>query len=132
MEFRQDFFNTQAFKKSYYLLLIPCYFYNMAIIDPKLKEKIPPLFRNKFFLLFFGYFVYLLFFNQNNLLSQARLALELHKLSKEEAYYTKEIQKVKLQQKELFSGIDQMEKFARENYWMKRDSEDLYIFVEEE
>ncbi|MBK9330417.1 MAG: septum formation initiator family protein [Sphingobacteriales bacterium] len=104
----------------------------MAIVDSKLKEKIPALFRNKFFLLFFGYFIYLLFFNQNTLFSQAKLALELHKLSKEEAYYTKEIQKVKLQQKELFSGIEQMEKFARENYWMKRDSEDLYIFVEEE
>ena len=34
-------------------------------------------------------------------------------------------------QKELFSGIGQMETYARENYWMKRDSEDLYIFVEE-
>ena len=28
--------------------------------------------------------------------------------------------------------VEQMEKYAREHYWMKRDSEDLYIFVEEE
>lgn len=104
----------------------------MAIVDPKLTEKIPALFKNKFFFLFLGYFIYLLFFTQNTLISQVKLALQLRELNKEEAYYTKEIAKVKKEQKELFSGIEQMEKYARENYWMKRDSEDLYIFVEEE
>ena len=104
----------------------------MAIVDPKLTEKIPALFRNKFFFLFLGYFIYLLFFTQNTLISQVKLALQLRELNKEEAYYTREIAKVKKEQKELFSGIEQMEKYARENYWMKRDSEDLYIFVEEE
>lgn len=103
----------------------------MPFVDPKLKEKIPSLLRNKFFLLFFGYFVYLLFFTQNTISSQAKLYLQLRELDKEEAYYTKEISSISKEQKELFSGVDQMEKFARENYWMKRDSEDLYIFVEE-
>ncbi len=104
----------------------------MSFIDPKLKEKIPSLLRNKFFLLFTGYFIYLLFFNQNTIISQVKLALQLHELNKEETYYTKEISNIRKEQKELFSGVDQMEKYARENYWMKRDSEDLYIFVEEE
>lgn len=104
----------------------------MPIVDPKLTEKIPALFRNKFFFLFLGYFIYLLFFTQNTLISQVKLALRLRELNKEEAYYTKEISNIKKEQKELFSGIDQMETYARENYWMKRDSEDLYIFVEEE
>ena len=103
----------------------------MSIIDPKLKEKIPAILRNKFFLLFAGYFVYLLFFTQNTLSSQIKLALQLHKLTKEETYYTNEISRIKNEQQELFSGIDKMEKYARENYWMKRDSEDLYIFVPE-
>ena len=104
----------------------------MSIIDPKLIEKIPAPFRSKFLFLFVGYFVYLLFFSENAIVSQAKLALQLRELTKEESYYTKEISNIKKEQKELFSGIDQMEKYARENYWMKRDSEDLYIFVEEE
>ena len=104
----------------------------MTIFDPKLKEKIPALFRNKFFLLFLGYFIYLLFFTQNTLISQVQLALQLRELNKEEAYYTKEISEIRKEQKELFPGVEQMEKYAREHYWMKRDSEDLYIFVEEE
>ena len=104
----------------------------MAIIDPKLTEKIPVLFRSKFLLLFTGYFIYLLFFSENTIVSQVKLALQLNELNKEEAYYTKEISNIKQVQKELFSGIDQLEKYARENYWMKRDSEDVYIFVEAE
>lgn len=104
----------------------------MSIIDSKLKEKIPAVFRSKFFLLFVGYFVYLLFFTQNTLSSQIKLALQLRKLSTEEAYYSKALADIKQQQKEVFSGIDNIEKFARENYWMKRDNEDLYIFVEEQ
>ncbi len=102
----------------------------MYIIDPKLKEKIPAVLRNKFFILFGLYFIYLLFFSQNNLISQAKLMLQLRELNKEEQYYTKEIEKVKQEQKELFSGIDHIEKYARENYWMKADSEDLYIITE--
>ncbi|HMW13213.1 MAG TPA: septum formation initiator family protein [Chitinophagales bacterium] len=104
----------------------------MPIIDPALKEKIPPFLRNKFFMLFAAYFIYLLFFSQNTLISQSRLYMQLRDLEKEESYYKKEIATIKKEQRELFSGIDQMEKFARENYWMKRDSEDLYIFIESE
>ncbi|MCB0506893.1 MAG: septum formation initiator family protein [Chitinophagales bacterium] len=101
----------------------------MPIIDPELKEKIPAFLRNKFFLLFFGYFIYLLFFNQNNLISQVKLGLKLRELNQEVAYYNKEIIHINKEQKELFSSIDNMEKYAREHYWMKRDSEDLYIFM---
>ncbi len=83
-------------------------------------------------MLFAAYFIYLLFFSQNTLISQSRLYMQLRDLEKEESYYKKEIATIKREQRELFSGIDQMEKFARENYWMKRDSEDLYIFIESE
>ena len=83
-------------------------------------------------MLFAAYFIYLLFFSQNTLISQSRLYMQLRDLEKEESYYKKEIATIKKEQRELFSGINQMEKFARENYWMKRDSEDLYIFIESE
>ncbi len=104
----------------------------MQIVDPKLKAKIPAPLRSKFVLLFLAYFIYLLFFNQNTISSQIKLAMQLHELNKEEDYYTKEIVKVKQDRAQLFSGIDQMEKYARENYWMKKDSEDLYVFMPEE
>ncbi len=104
----------------------------MAIVDPKLVAKIPLLFRSRFSLLLLSYCIYLFFFSQNTIISQVKLAFQVNKLSKEEKYYANEIKKVNQEQKLLFSGVDQMEKYARENYWMKRDSEDLYIFVEEE
>lgn len=58
--------------------------------------------------------------------------MQVHELNKQEHYYITEIEKVKKEDKETFSNIDNMEKYARENYWMKKDSEELYIFVEAE
>ena len=103
----------------------------MQLIDPKLLEKLPRLLRNKFFLVLFPYFIYLLFFSQNNLISQYKLARQERELSRQEAYYTKEIASIKEEQDKVFSDINEMERYAREHYWMKRDSEDLYIFVPE-
>ena len=67
----------------------------MPIIDPKLKEKIPALLRNKFFLLILGYFIYWAFFSQNTMYAQFKLAMQLRELEKEEAYYSQEIFKIK-------------------------------------
>jgi len=122
---KQAFINVISFSRNTY------YFYIMPIIDPKLKEKIPALLRNKFFLLILGYFIYWAFFSQNTMYAQFKLAMQLRELEKEEAYYSQEIFKIKKEKEELFSGIGKMEKFAREHYWMKNDSEDLYIFMEE-
>jgi cell division protein DivIC len=103
----------------------------MPLLDPKLIEKLPPLLRNKFFLVLFPYFIYLLFFSQNNLIAQFRLARQVRELSQQEAYYTKEIAAIEQEQHKIFSDIGEMERYAREQYWMKRDSEDLFIFVPE-
>lgn len=104
----------------------------MPLIDPQLKEKIPPVLRNKFFWVLFPYFIYLLFFSQNNLFSQFKLLKQVNALSEQEAYYTKEIAAIEAEEKKVFSDIREMERYAREHYWMKRDSEDIYIFVPEE
>ena len=53
------------------------------------------------------------------------------KLNNQKAYYTNEIEKVKEERKELFSSWENLEKFGREKYHMKRDSEDIYLIVEE-
>ena len=104
----------------------------MQLIDPKLIEKLPSLVRNKFFLVLFPYFIYLLFFSQNNLFAQFKLSRQVSELSKQEAYYTLEIAAIKEEEQKVFSDISEMERYAREHYWMKRDSEDIYIFVAEE
>ncbi|MCB9034313.1 MAG: septum formation initiator family protein [Chitinophagales bacterium] len=101
----------------------------MQIIDKQLLDKIPAILKNKFFLVAFVYFIYLLFISDRNLISQFKLAKQLRQLNKEEQYYTKAINDINQERTMVLSNIQNIEKFARENYWMKKDSEDVYIFV---
>jgi cell division protein FtsB len=56
---------------------------------------------------------------------------KLNALQKEIAYYKSEIYTYRQQYKELFSDKDDLEKFAREQYQMKEENEDLFIIISE-
>lgn len=99
----------------------------MKFIDNKLLERIPNFIRNRFFIIAFIYSIYLIFFNQYNFLSQYKLIDELRSLKKEAMFYNKEIASIKAKQKEIFANKASLEQFAREKYWMKKDSEEIYI-----
>jgi len=94
-------------------------------------RQLPPLLRNKYLLVLLGYLVYMIFFDSNDFRSQAKLYLEQRKLEKEENYYKKQIREVQAEHEMLFSDMAHLEKFAREHYLMKRDSEDIFVIVEE-
>lgn len=48
----------------------------------------------------------------------------------ERAYFQSEIEKSKKERSELFGNKDNLEKFGREKYLMKRDDEDIFILVD--
>jgi cell division protein FtsB len=56
---------------------------------------------------------------------------QLNKLENEKEYFEEKIEEVKKDQKELRTDKELLEKFAREKYYMKKKSEDVYILVEE-
>ena len=94
--------------------------------------KIPTILKSKFVLITLAYFFYMLFFDSNNIPSQIKLWMELQSLKKQEHFYSNQLKALKEENKILFSSTASIEKFARENYWMKRDSEDVYIFVKKD
>ena len=53
-------------------------------------------------------------------------------LEDEKAFYTEKIEEVKEDRAELLSDDELLEKFARENYLMKKPDEDVYVVVEDE
>ena len=57
--------------------------------------------------------------------------LELWEMEEEKEYYLQEIKITKLDLKELTSDMNSLERFAREKYLMKRDNEEIFVFVEE-
>lgn len=72
----------------------------------------------------------MIFIDSNNFVSQFKLRQNLRSLEKQERYYDEQIEVAKLKYDNLFSDPKNLEKFAREKYWMKKDGEDLYIITE--
>jgi cell division protein FtsB len=91
--------------------------------------KLPPIFRNIFFLTGFAFAVWMLFFDENNMLVQYNRRHELISLQKKSNFYHREIVTVENQYRELTTNSESQEKFARENYLMKRDNEDVFVIV---
>lgn len=86
---------------------------------------------NKYFitgLLFAGWMVFL---DQYNLMTQWERYSQLSNLKKQIAYYDEEIKKTNQDKEALFGNIHNLERFARETYWMKKDNEDLFILYNE-
>ena len=67
-------------------------------------------------------------FDSNNFIDLIQLRREINELENKREYYTNEISIAKETQLELFSNTKNLEKFAREKYYMKKDNEDLFIF----
>ena len=58
--------------------------------------------------------------------------LKQYELIEENSNKQKEIQKVKEKTIQLTTNKDELEKFARETYFMKKKNEVVYLFVNEE
>ncbi len=56
----------------------------------------------------------------------------LRQLEKDRDYYKERIEEDRRKLNELKTSNDNLEKFAREQYFMKKDNEDIYIIVNED
>jgi cell division protein FtsB len=92
-------------------------------------QKIPAAFRNKYILTILIFFIWLLLLDSNNLLARYKEIRELHKLRNDREYYIKKIEVDKRKLRELKTDDDNLEKFAREQYRMKKPDEDVYIIL---
>ncbi len=99
----------------------------------KLKSyllRLPALFRNVFFLTGVVFAVWMLFFDENNMMVQYHRRHQLSELRRKTQYYQQEIARVDGQIDELTTDGATQERFARENYMMKKDSEDVFVIVQ--
>jgi len=73
--------------------------------------------------------IWILFFDSNSYLNQRKLNAALAKVKSEKEYYISEIEKDKKTSESLKSNTDLLERFAREQFLMKRDNEDVYLII---
>jgi cell division protein DivIC len=99
------------------------------IISFNFKDKIPPVLRNKYVLTIIIFVIWVLLLDSNNLIARYKDMRELHKLRIDREYYIKRIEEDKQKLHELKTDDHNLEKFAREQYHMKKPDEDLYIIL---
>src|ERR1051325_4310368 len=92
-------------------------------------KRIPSWLKNKYVLSIIVFFVWMMFFDRNDFISQFSYRQDLKKLETDKEYYQKEIEQNKKDYQELMSDPKHLEKFARERYMMKKDNEDIFLIV---
>ncbi len=84
---------------------------------------------NKYVLASLIFLVWMLFLDSNNLIQRFRTMRNIHKLEEQKAYYEERIKEDREKLNELRSDDEKLEKFAREQYLMKRQNEDVFVVL---
>ena len=95
-------------------------------------ELLKRIFSNFYLIIGLLFLIWLTFFDSNDLYTQIKQTAKLEGLEDEKEFYQEKIEEVKADREELLSDDELLEKFARENYLMKKPEEDLYVIVSSE
>jgi cell division protein FtsB len=93
----------------------------------KLLSHIPGWLKNKYLLTGVVFLVWLLFFDKNDIITQYDRVMRSRELTKNELTQSKLIDQTRKELYFLTTNAQTIEKYARENYLMKKDNEDLFI-----
>ncbi len=95
------------------------------------KKHMLRIVKNKYVIVLLFFYVWLLFFDQHSIWERKAYESKIEVLEKQKAYYLEKIQSDKKKIHELQTSKNNLEKFAREQYLMKKENEDIFIFFSE-
>jgi cell division protein DivIC len=95
------------------------------------KKKWFGILTNIYVLVLTAFVVWMLFFDTNSLLIHRELKKEIKNLEKTQDFLRNEIEKDKKIIKKL-SDSNELEKFAREQYYLKKKNEEIYLIEYED
>ena len=72
-------------------------------------------------------FVWMLFFDRYNVLDRLETQLRIHELRADLAFFKAERDRIEVTRDMMESDINELERFARERFMMKKDNEDLFL-----
>lgn len=84
---------------------------------------------NRYFYAGLAFIIWMVFFDSDNLREQVRLSNKIERLDQKKDFYKMEIRKNKNSLNALKYDTTQLEKYARETYFMKKDDEDVYVII---
>ena len=93
-------------------------------------KKLPRVFRNFYVIATVVFLAWMVVLDSNNFIARYELSSKLGSLEGEKEYYVEKITEVQKDRDELFGDRESLEKFAREKYLMKKESEDIFVIEE--
>lgn len=88
--------------------------------------------KNKYFIASILFLAWIVFFDENSFVSHAENKSRLQELVRQKEYYRERIQEDQQKLEDLHAGKNELEKFAREEYYMSKPDEELFIVIEED
>jgi cell division protein FtsB len=85
--------------------------------------------KNKYLVTVIALLTWLLFFDKNDVFTQYELIEKCRKLERDKNYYLSEIEQNRANLKDLKTNKKSLETFSREKYLMKKENEDVFVFV---
>jgi len=82
------------------------------------------------FILLFA--IWMLFLDDFNIIRQVSLSNKISTMEEQKQYYQNEIKNDSATIETLQSNLDSLEKYARENFLMKKEHEDIFQVIEKE
>ena len=95
-----------------------------------IKQGFLKMVRRKYVVALILFFAWIIFFDENSIVSHQKNRQRLNELMEQKEYYKAQIIDDKQKLEDLNSGISDLEKFAREQYFMSKPDEDVFVVVE--
>jgi cell division protein DivIC len=96
----------------------------------KILSNIPPVLKNKYVLTIIGFAIWMVFVDRNDFITQIGRFNKQNELNRSKIFNDDRIKNVKSQLEKRENDPSAYERLARENYYMKRDNEDIFLFNE--
>jgi cell division protein DivIC len=95
-----------------------------------ISKKLYATFTNKYLLAFMIFSVWMLFIDDNNIFFLRKNVNKVKEYRVEKAYFLEKIRKDSIQLREMKANAKNLEKFAREEFLMKKKDEDIFLIIE--
>ena len=93
-------------------------------------SRLQNILKSKYFIILAIAGIWIVFFDNYNLRAQYKMAQRIEQLESDRQHYQQKIKELDFEREQLFTNSDELERFARETYFMKKRGEEIFIITE--
>ncbi len=93
-------------------------------------SRLQNILKSKYFIILAIAGIWIVFFDNYNLRAQHKMAQRIEQLESDRQHYQQKIEELDFEREQLFTNPEELERFARETYFMKKRGEEIFIITE--